>query len=206
MSGHATRAAATALLAAFAVGAAAADTVIYRCTDADGAVTFQNGTPCAAGQQQQRRVVEIAAPMPAYVAPTRPAPATTPRAPRDAPAAPSVDPSAMLAPPPPLYACRSYDGHIAWREEAAPPARCRPMQTVGIGGLPGMGAGQACERVEDTCEAVAADALCEAWDARLREAEFRWRYADRATADALRQAYERLRALRDGSTCAADAT
>ncbi|MBB3344130.1 DUF4124 domain-containing protein [Luteimonas sp. RC10] len=203
---HGLRAAVALLLLAVAVGTAAADAVIYRCTDADGAVTFQNGRPCAPGQQQQRRVVEIAAPMPAYVVPGRPASAPTP-----APAAPRTppdvapEPTALRAPPPALYACRSYDGSIDWREDATPPTRCRPMQTVGIGGLPGLGAGQACERVEDSCEAVAADALCAAWEARLHEAEFRWRYADSASSPALRQAYERLRATWDGSTCAADA-
>ncbi|MEN4905187.1 DUF4124 domain-containing protein [Luteimonas sp. TWI1437] len=192
------------LLSVVAVGTAAADTVIYRCTDADGAVTFQNGRPCAPGQQQQRRVVEIAAPLPAYVAPARPAPAATPApAPRTPPDV-AAEPPAVRTPPPPLYACRSYDGHIDWREDATPPTRCRPLQTVGIGGLPGIGAGQACERVEDSCEAVAADALCAAWQARLHEAEFRWRYADRATGPALRQAYEQMRATWDGSACAAD--
>ncbi|UNK41861.1 DUF4124 domain-containing protein [Luteimonas sp. S4-F44] len=193
------------LLSAVAADTAAADTVIYRCTDADGAVTFQNGRPCAPGQQQQRRVVEIAAPLPAYIPPARPAPAATPpQAPRTPPDV-AAEPPAVRAPLPPLYACRSYDGTIDWREDATPPTRCRPLQTVGIGGLPGLGAGQACERVEDSCEAVAADALCDAWQARLHEAEFRWRYADSASSPALRQAFERMRATWDGSACAADA-
>ncbi|WP_337244517.1 DUF4124 domain-containing protein [Luteimonas sp. gir] len=199
------RAAVALLLWAVAAGTAAADTVIYRCTDADGAVTFQNGRPCAPGQQQQRRVVEIAAPLPAYVPPARPAPAATPASTPRTPPDVAAEPPALRAPPPALYACRSYDGTIDWREDATPPTRCRPMQTVGIGGLPGLGAGQACERVEDSCEAVATDALCAAWEARLHEAEFRWRYADSANSPALRQAYERMRATWDGSTCVADA-
>ena len=66
----------TALLAA-PLPARTEPTVIYRCTAPDGEVTFQNGTPCAAGHQQQRRVIDIAAPLPAFV----PAPAAPARAP-----------------------------------------------------------------------------------------------------------------------------
>ena len=66
----------TALIAA-PLPARTEPTVIYRCTAPDGEVTFQNGTPCVAGHQQQRRVIDIAAPLPAFV----PAPAAPARAP-----------------------------------------------------------------------------------------------------------------------------
>ena len=40
-----------------ASGAVAQDTVFYKCTDASGNVTVQNGTPCAAGMKQEIRRV-----------------------------------------------------------------------------------------------------------------------------------------------------
>jgi hypothetical protein len=35
--------------------ASAQSVVIYRCTDASGALTIQNGTPCPKGSKQERR-------------------------------------------------------------------------------------------------------------------------------------------------------
>ncbi len=40
--------------------------VIYRCTNAFGALTVQNGTPCPKGSRQQKQVIEPPTPMPAY--------------------------------------------------------------------------------------------------------------------------------------------
>lgn len=58
-------------LAALAGTAAAQDTlVIYRCTDAAGAVTVQNDRPCPRGSRQERRVVAAA---PSTAPATRPA-------------------------------------------------------------------------------------------------------------------------------------
>lgn len=37
--------------------AVAQETVFYKCTDANGAVTVQNGTPCAPGMRQEVRRV-----------------------------------------------------------------------------------------------------------------------------------------------------
>ena len=106
------------------------------------------------------------------------------------------------SPPPALYSCRVYDNSTYWREDDAPPARCRPLQTVGIGGVPGMGAGEACERHEDVCTAVPADDLCRAWDARVREAEFRWRFGDSGTRESAGVEYERLFKQLQASACA----
>ncbi len=177
--------------------------VIYRCTAGDGAVTFQNGEACPAGHQQQRRVIEIAAPMPEFVAPGRPDPA---------PAVPLISALPVLpvqeavdagpaTPPPPLFTCRVHDGSTYWREDDTPPARCVPLQTVGIGGLPGLGAGEACERHEDTCTAVPDDDLCRAWDNRVREAEFRWRFVEGRGRETARLEYERLFTALQASTC-----
>ncbi|MCD9027342.1 DUF4124 domain-containing protein [Luteimonas sp. BDR2-5] len=183
-----------------------ADNVVYRCEDASGAVTFQNGTPCAKGMRQQRRVVEIAAPLPAFVPPPQ------------ADVAPSVPLISTLRlaelgtgdvdedapprePPPPLFACRVYDDSSYYREDDTPPTRCRPLQTVGIGSVPGMGAGQACEHVEDVCTAVPADSLCRVWETRVREAEFRWQYAQGRERERLRQEYEALFTTYSDSDC-----
>ena len=183
-------------------------TVIYRCTAPDGEVIFQNGTPCTAGHQQQRRVIDIAAPLPAFV-PAPPAPERVPAVPSIStlpaavPATPDADGEALAkSPPPALYSCRVYDNSTYWREDDAPPARCRPLQTVGIGGVPGMGAGEACERHEDVCTAVPADGLCRAWDARVREAEFRWRFGDSGTRESAGVEYERLFKQLQASACA----
>lgn len=183
-------------------------TVIYRCTAPDGEVIFQNGTPCTAGHQQQRRVIDIAAPLPAFV-PAPPAPERVPAVPSIStlpaavPATPDADGEALAkSPPPALYSCRVYDNSTYWREDDAPPARCRPLQTVGIGGVPGMGAGEACERHEDVCTAVPADDLCRAWDARVREAEFRWRFGDSGTRESAGVEYERLFKQLQASACA----
>ena len=188
--------------------ASAEPTVIYRCTAPDGEVIFQNGTPCTAGHQQQRRVIDIAAPLPAFV-PAPPAPERVPAVPSIStlpaavPATPDADGEALAkSPPPALYSCRVYDNSTYWREDDAPPARCRPLQTVGIGGVPRMGAGEACERHEDVCTAVPVDDLCRAWDARVREAEFRWRFGDSGTRESAGVEYERLFKQLQASACA----
>src|SRR5690606_41816062 len=82
--------------------------VIYRCTDASGALTVQNDEPCPAGSRQERSIIDPPPPMPVYV-PQAPAPAPTP-APEAVPAAPErpdAPPPARIAdaerlPPPPL--------------------------------------------------------------------------------------------------------
>ena len=182
-------------------------TVIYRCTAPDGEVIFQNGTPCTAGHQQQRRVIDIAAPLPAFV-PAPPAPERVPAVPSIStlpaavPATPDADGEALAkSPPPALYSCRVYDNSTYWREDDTPPPRCRPLQTVGIGGLPGMGAGQACEQMADVCEAVPEAALCSSWETRVREAEFRWRYAQTREQPQLRLEYEQLFSTWRDSSC-----
>lgn len=190
----------------------AAPTVIYRCTAADGAVTFQNDTPCAAGQQQQRRVIDIAAPIPAFTPPpvVRDAAPGVPLiselpAPAAAQAAPEPADDAPRPPPPALFACRMYDNRSYWRDDGTPPLRCRPLPTVGIGGLPGMAAGQACEMHEDVCTEVPEAERCLAWDNRVREAEFRWRFGEPGERELARLDYERLFTLLQASHCAVPA-
>lgn len=75
-------------LGLLAGSAAAQDSVvIYRCTDAAGAVSVQNDIPCAKGSQQQRRVIET------VHAPTQPPPS---------PSQPELPPTAVLPPVAPL--------------------------------------------------------------------------------------------------------
>ncbi|WP_043690597.1 DUF4124 domain-containing protein [Luteimonas huabeiensis] len=194
-------------LAAAALAAGAGERVIYRCTDARGAVTLQNLAPCPAGQRQQIIQVEVPPPLPTFVPAPTPAPPAEPAAAAEAPAvagdAERPEPPAEPEPPPALYQCMRWDGERYLTEDAVPATRCRPLATVGIGGLPGLGAGQACEQVEDVCEAVPEEALCRAWENRMREAEFRWRVAPAAPGAHERQAaYEALARTYRGSACA----
>lgn len=167
----------------------AAQTVIYRCTDASGAVTMQNDKPCGPGMQQQIRNVGAL--------PTAPAPAPKPAAaaPRNLPPpgaafelvvgpqsdAPLPEPTVAedeRQPPPPLFQCRTWDEEVYTSEDGEPEPRCAPLQTVGLNGNPGFGAGQACEMRHDTCTPIAGDELCKAWRRMFDEAVFRSKYAD----------------------------
>lgn len=172
------------LLLVWARAVPAQETVFYKCTDAKGAVSMQNGTPCAPGMKQEiRRIGEVR---------TVPVPDKKPEV-EAAPAAPvygefvlvsgpnmkrsPAPESAGLPPPPPLYQCRTWDGNDYLGEEEKPPARCAPLQVVGIDGSQRLGMGSACEMRDDTCTAIPDEGLCDAWLRRLDEAEFKLRYA-----------------------------
>lgn len=180
---------------------------VYECTEPEGIVTVRTGSPCPPGQPQRIRVVDAPPPLtlqPAYVQERRLVPQEVPAL----RAAPTGGDEATAAaesergPPPPLFQCVRYDGHRYFHEDADPPAHCRPLQTVGIGGVPGIGAGQACERVYDECEPVPEEALCQAWDTRVREAGFRWKFAGPGReAVPLRADYEALAAVLAASAC-----
>ncbi|MFD0738781.1 DUF4124 domain-containing protein [Lysobacter koreensis] len=184
--------------------------VIYRCTDASGALTVQNDVPCAKGSKQDKRVIEAApsvATPPAFVtarpvAPVMPMPAANPPAPAgvsEAPVATIAD--ADRLPPPALFECRTYDNDRYLHDDGNPPQRCAPMQTTGLGGSADGGAGAACQMVDDSCQRVADGALCESWQQRLRELESALRFGqvdDRATAQAQ---VERIGRIVRESTC-----
>lgn len=185
--------------------ATAGDDVVYRCTDANGAVTLQNAQPCPPGQRQRIIEIDVPPPLPAYVPPPPPPAPQADAAPAAAPGddGAGADADRVRLPPPPLYRCTSWDGERRLTADATPAVRCRPLHTVGIGGLSGLGAGAACERVEDACEPVPEDALCHAWDGRVREAEFRWKVASgRREIRERRAEYEALAATYAASTCA----
>lgn len=196
------------LLAALSPASAHAGDVVYRCTAADGTVTLQNAEACPAGQRQQVIEVDVAPPLPAFV-PAQPPPGlrvlpVTAVAPA---AGTTAQPGPVAAttpePPPPLYQCLRWDNERYLTEDAVPATRCRPLNTTGIGGLPGLGAGQACEQVEDRCDAVPEENLCRAWKSRVDEAEFRFKVTP-AQSPAARERhaeYTALAATYAASTC-----
>lgn len=178
--------------------------LIYRCTDAKGALTIQNDKPCPKGSKQERRVLETAtsAAAPAARAPEPPASPTPAQAtapllqPAPAPALPSPPPAVSdepaiadedRLPPPVLFECRTYDGDRYLNDDGSPPQRCVVLTTTGLGGIPAGGAGQACEMKADECQRVPDGALCDSWRQRLREAEAALRFGtaeDRPFAEA----------------------
>jgi hypothetical protein len=206
-------------LCAVAATASAQGVVIYRCTDASGALTIQNGTPCPKGSKQDRRVMEAApTPPPGYtppLAPTAPEPVVVPRALRSPPpvAPPPPAPVAVEAPataiadgdrlPPPwLYQCRTYNDDSYFSESGDPRPRCVTLTTTGLGGMIESGNNtSACEMKLDQCQRVPDGALCDGWRRRLRDAESALRYGaseDRARAEA---EVQRLRRVVHETTC-----
>lgn len=196
--------------------ASAQGVVIYRCTDANGALTIQNNTPCPKGSKQERRVMESApsssAP-PFVLSPSSPAPVRVPPALRTPPAAPpAVPPSteepettvadADRLPPPWLYECRTHNDESYLSDTGEPKPRCVTLNTTGLGGLIESGNNtSACEMKIDQCQRVPDGSLCEAWRRRLRAAESALRFGateDRAKAEAEMQRL--ARAVRE-STC-----
>jgi hypothetical protein len=197
--------------------ASAQGVVIYRCTDANGALTIQNNTPCPKGSKQDRRVMESApsssappfVPSPSPVPPVRVPPAlrTPPLAP--APAAPpsTEEPEATVAdadrlPPPWLYECRTHDDDSYLSDNGEPKPRCVTLTTTGLGGVIESGNNtSACEMKIDQCQRVPDGALCDAWRRRQRAAESAVRFGaseDRAKAEAELQRLTRV--VRE-STC-----
>lgn len=201
--------AALALAASFAAPAVQArgDVVIYRCTDAFGAVTVQNDVPCPKGSRQQRRVVDVPPPMPEYVprpiAPAPPAPAV-PVVAANGPAEPAAEAAVADAdrlPPPALFRCNTYDNDSYLSENPAPPPRCVRLQTVGLDGSSDSGAGVACQMVTDQCQRIPDGAACDAWKQRLRETRATWQFARADDADTSKANYERVARIVRDSTC-----
>lgn len=179
------------LLIALCIGDAAAQQriVVYRCTDANGAVTLQNDVRCPKGSKQEKRVIEAPAAVPAQTPATSAAAAATtsaavaslPAAPITAATAPSAVPAsadppiAPVAPvaaatPPPLYRCANLKREIYFSDTDLQPRRCVPMQAVGLDGNPATGAGAVCEMMRDPCQAISEKQLCEGWRLRAEEA------------------------------------
>ena len=209
----------TALALGFAAPASAQDAVvIYRCTDANGAVTVQNDVRCPKGSRQERRVIETAMP-PTYTPPVEsPTPPPDPAAPAASAAEPTPAPAVIEAPlpgtpsdppvppaertpPPPLFACKTWNRDEYFSDSTTPAQRCAPMQTTGLGGDPAQGAGAACMVVSDFCQPVPEAALCESWRDHLIRSEAIVEF-DRAQDPVVAAAeLERVRTIVAHSTC-----
>ncbi len=199
-----------------ALAAAAQDVTIYRCTDAQGALTIQN-MPCPRGVQQQKtRMATPRAPAPAPMV-AAPRPASPPVAPVPAPAkAPAqaqapVDsapgaaaPAPERLPPPPLFECTAQAGGRYLTEHEAAATRCLPLRVTGLDGNPATAAGSACEVVSDRCARVPDQDACEAWGRYAQEAESAWRFAAPEQRDAAEREHARLRRVLDESRCGGD--
>lgn len=211
------------LLASAGAHAQAGKVVIYRCTDALGQLTVQNNTPCPKGSQQQKRVIEdapvssgpstlitspypqpnsapphppVSSQLPSVATPpnARPVPKSLPQ-----PAGPPIADADRL-PPPVLFECRTYDSSRYLSDDGKPPQRCAQLQTTGLGGT-GSGTGVACEMVDDQCQRIPDDHLCENWKQRLREAQSALRFGRSDNQDASATEVARIQRIVTESTC-----
>ena len=201
---------ALAMLLALAPCAAKAQdsTLFYKCTDAKGSVSLQNGTPCAAGMKQEiKRIGEVrTVPVPAKK------PALEPAAQAPVPGdfvlvsgpnmkrTPAPE-AAALPPPPPLFQCKTWEGDTYLGETEAPEPRCIPLQVTGIDGSAGLGAGSACEMKPDACTATPPEQLCDAWLRRLDDAEFKLKYAARDEEKDRQSTFDAIDAKVKASSC-----
>lgn len=109
---------------------AAADQVtIYRCTDADGALTVRN-TPCERGERQQ--VTEMQRPKDP---PARPKAKSTRPPPAPAPVSQTTR-VIVVERPPPVYECTTADGDTYTSTSAAGNPRWVPLWTLGYPARP----------------------------------------------------------------------
>ena len=174
--------------------------VIYRCTDAAGALTVQN-MPCPKGSRQQIKRMPALATVPMAPAAAAAPPSTTPPIPASPPPAPATPPASERLPPPNLFRCSTRDGGGYLTEDSQPASRCVPLQTTGLDGNPEGGAGQACEVVQETCARVPDEGLCEAWKKRRDEAEVAWRFTRTETSEKNQAEFERVQRILAESTC-----
>jgi hypothetical protein len=190
-----------------------AGVVIYRCTDAGGAVTVQNDTPCPKGSKQTRRVIDTPPPgeapapvaaMPAIVPdPVVPAPAPEPPSPvvPPDPASAAAQPDGERLPPPPIFECTTYDNDRYLSDDGTPSERCAPLDVTGIGDGSAPGVGAACQKTTDTCQRVADGAACDAWTRREREARATLMFGKAEDRDRNAAEYARVQRIVTESTC-----
>lgn len=188
--------------------------VIYRCTDADGNVTFQNDRRCPKGQKQQTRVMEApSAPSPApapapVLTPTATVPTVVVEAPMSAQAnttptsaaAQGVAPS--LLPPPPLFRCHAHTGNNYLSEDGAPKDRCVELQVSDLSGGQNRSGAQACEIQQDRCERIPDQQLCEAWSQYDKQTESLVALDNPEIAAKANALYGRTRKVMTETTCA----
>jgi hypothetical protein len=187
---------------------ARAEVVIYRCTDASGAVSIQNDIPCPKGSKQTRRVLETPPPSaaPAYVeapavAPDPVVPAPEPPPPAPDPASARAQPDGERLPPPPLFECTTYDNDHYLSDDGTPSERCVGLEITGIGDGAAPGVGAACQKTTDTCQRVPDGAACDAWKRREREARASLMFGKAEDKDKNQAEYERVQRVVTESTC-----
>src|SRR5690606_23837017 len=189
---------------------------IYRCTDALGALTIQNGVPCPKGSRQEVQVIEAPMVIPSYESPPaivtavpRAEPGPEAQADPQDPGRPQSPPPAQLAdaerlPPPPQYQCSTWDDDRYLSEDPDPKPRCVALQTTGLAGDPDRAGGQACEMKYDLCARVPDGAACEGWKQRQREIESTWRYAPGPGKPRLQEEFARVTRILNDTTCGID--
>ncbi|HET6604715.1 MAG TPA: DUF4124 domain-containing protein [Xanthomonadaceae bacterium] len=172
---------------------------LYRCTDAAGAVAFQDG-PCGPGHEQQK--LEMAQPQPP---PEPPPPVVDPHATLSAEPAPPPEPlpaAPSRPPPPPLWRCRGLDKEPYFSEIATPPPRCLPLAAMGYDTrrLPAQLQGS-CQNVYDQCVPLGGRELCRGWKSLLEQAQSLLRTAFSNTQAERQAEVDRLAGIIGGSRC-----
>ncbi len=196
--------------------------VIYRCTDASGALSVQNDVPCPKGSQQERRVMETARPSaappvspppaamlaPVIVVPeageVAPLPPTGTGAPHAGPLAHDAAANAVVErpPPPPLFACRTWDRKEYFNDDPVPIRRCAPLRVSGLDGSAGGARATACEKITDTCAPVPETALCEKWQQHAHDTRAMLLFGRAEDPAATRAELTRIDHLIEASSCA----
>lgn len=192
-------------------GLAAKNVVIYRCTDAFGALTVQNDVACPKGSRQQKQVIPSSPPIAPNRAVAQPRPQVSTASPAPA-VQPAVEPSTPIAtlpaiadsdrlPPPALFQCNTYDNDSYLSENATPEPRCVRLQTTDLQGGGDSSGGVACQMVTDQCQRIADGAACTAWKRRLHETQAAWKFARAEDVEANKLGFDRVQKIVRESTC-----
>lgn len=188
----------------------AGETVIHRCTAADGAVSLQS-MPCPPGSTSQVRRLSAdyaPPPVPAYVspapaAPAQPVPATEPVV---STAAATAATPAAIRPLPQLHQCQPRHGPAYYTDDLARSVRCLPLRITGLDGRAETGAGEACEVQRDTCQLVAEADTCQAWNDYLAQSRERFASAPSRSSAISDTDSAQIALLLAGSACAGTRT
>lgn len=187
--------------------AGAGETVIYRCTAADGSVALQS-MPCPAGSRSEvRRLSADYAPPALSLPPSplpEPAPTPSPATPEHtaAPAASSTASGrAKPLPLPVLHHCQPRSGTAYYTDRLEETVRCVPLRVTGLDGNPATAAGQACEVQRDRCQSVPEADACHAWGLYLKQSQQRFASAPSRSSSQADTQSAQIAALLAGSHC-----
>ena len=187
--------------------AGAGETVIYRCTAADGSIALQS-MPCPASSRSEvRRLSADYAPPALSLPPSplpEPAPTHSPATPEHtaAPAASSTASGrAKPLPLPVLHHCQPRSGTAYYTDRLEETVRCVPMRVTGLDGNPATAAGQACEVQRDRCQSVPEADACHAWGLYLKQSQERFASAPSRSSSKADTQSAQIAALLAGSHC-----